>query len=271
MPLRCSLVIGRWSRCGYRSPVDSDASDGAAGTTAASFDPTGLTGVMEAVQGARSALAALHHHPANHRGWPRTAAAASVRAARASAVMEGGNAALDPDVETVRDPVLAGALRAAASIGSMCTVWERSPLQALARLHALAAADLVQDQSLLGRPVRAADRLSALARLVIHPPWPAPVLAAVVHAELLTQQPFGVADGVIARAAARLVAITSGLDPHGLGVPEVAQMRAGRQYRQLAAGFASGSDEGIQRWIIASCQWLAAGAREGNSIAEAAG
>lgn len=159
----------------------------------------------------------------------------------------------------------------AAAIGSLCTVWERSPLQALAKLHALAAADLVQDSAVLGRPVRAADRLAALAHVVISARWPAPVLVAVVHGELLTQQPFGVADGVIARAAARLVAITSGLDPLGLGVPEVAQMRSGERYRQLALGFAAGSDEGVGRWLVAGSEWLSAGAREGASIAQAAG
>lgn len=250
--------------------VTSDAPRVVAGTGAFA-DPTDLPGVMDAVQGARAALAALHRHPASRRGWPRIAAAASVRAARASAAMDGGSAVLHSGSETVRDPVLAGAVRVAASIGSMCTVWERSPLQALAKLHALAAADLVPDSAVLGRPVRAADRLSALARIVLSAPWPGPVLVAVVHGELLTQRPFGVADGVIARAAARLVAITSGLDPRGLGVPEVAQMRSGQRYRQLAEGYASGSDEGLGRWLVAGGEWLSAGAREGNSIAEAAG
>ncbi len=250
--------------------MTSDAPRVVAGT-AAFADPTDLPGVMDAVQGARAALAALHRHPAGRRGWPRIAAAASVRAARASAAMDGGNAVLHSAGETVRDPVLAGAVRVAASIGSMCPVWQRSPLQALAKLHALAAADLVPDPAVLGRPVRAADRLSALAQMVISARWPGPVLVAVVHGELLTQRPFGVADGVIARAAARLVAITSGLDPRGLGVPEVAQMRSGQRYLRLAQGYAGGSDEGVGRWLVAGCEWLSAGAREGTSIAEAAG
>lgn len=227
--------------------------------------------VAAAVATARDALALLHRHPVNRRGWPRTSAAASVRAARASAVLDGGDASVDPTADTVTDPVLAGALRVSAAIGSLVSVWERSPLQALARLHTEAAADLVTDQDLLGRPVRFADRLTGLAAAVAADPWPAPVLVAVVHVELLTLRPFGSADGVVARGAARLVALATGLDPHGLGVPEVAQLRAGGAYASAAADVAAGVDGALDRWIVRSCGWLADGAREGGSIADAAG
>ncbi|MGH3623840.1 MAG: oxidoreductase, partial [Sciscionella sp.] len=44
-----------------------------------------LSGVPEAVEQARQAVAAVHQHPTNRRGWPATSAEASVRAARASA------------------------------------------------------------------------------------------------------------------------------------------------------------------------------------------
>ncbi|MGH3811927.1 MAG: oxidoreductase, partial [Pseudonocardiaceae bacterium] len=44
-----------------------------------------LPGVAEAVTRARDGVARVHRHPANRRGWPVTAAEASVRAARASA------------------------------------------------------------------------------------------------------------------------------------------------------------------------------------------
>lgn len=228
-----------------------------------------LPGVADAVETARSALAALHRHPANRRGWPTTSAAASVRAARASAALDGGDPAVTAEAESISDPVLAGSLRVAAALGSATSVWQRSPMQILARLHTLAAADLTTDPATLGRPVRAADRVAAVSALVIDASLPAPILAAVVHGELLTRQPFGLADGVVARAAARLVAVTSGLDPHGLGVPEVAQLRAGDRYRALAAEFAAGGPEGVGNWIVAHCEWLAAGAREGGSIADA--
>lgn len=235
-------------------------------------DLTTLPGVAEAIGSARQAIEAVHRHPANRRGWPRTSAAASVRAARASAVLDGGSAALDPDAGSVTDPVLAGALRAAAAMGALVPVWERAPLQALARLHTLAAADLA-DAAALGRPMddrpELSGRLTGLAELVLVAPWPAPVLVAVVHGELLCLRPFGSADGVVARAAARLTMISTGLDPHGLTTPEVGHLRVGSAYLRSAAGFADGSDVG--RWIVDVCDAMVAGAREGSSIADAAG
>src|SRR6478609_1761162 len=114
-------------------------------------DLMGSAALNDAVENARAAITALRRHPANRTGWPRTAAAASIRAARASAALDGAPLALDLDAANVADPVIAGALRVAAGIGSMSTVWSRSPLQALAKLHTLAAADLI-DADELGRP-----------------------------------------------------------------------------------------------------------------------
>ncbi len=171
----------------------------------------------------------------------------------------------------VRDPVLAGSLRVAASIGALVPVWERAPLQALARLHTLAAADLAGPAT-LGRPrpgrPEDAGRLAGLAPLVRASPWPAPVLVAVVHGELLALRPFGSADGVVARAAARLTMISTGLDPHGLTVPEVGHLRVGDRYLEGASAYGNASDVG--GWIVQVCTALVAGAREGSSIADAA-
>ena len=193
-------------------------------TSAGWPDLTRLPGVADAVVAARSAIEGVHRHPANRRGWPRTSAAASIRAARASAVLDGGSGEIDRDAESITDPVLAGSLRVAAEIGVLVPIWERAPLQALARMHTLAAADLA-DAATLGRPLEGrpelSGRLSALADLVLASPWPAPVQVAVVHGELLHLRAFGSADGVVARAAARLTMISSGLDPHGLTTPEV--------------------------------------------------
>lgn len=237
-----------------------------------------LDGVPEAVSSARAAIDEVHEHPVNRRGWHATAAEASVRAARASAAVAGGATEI-PDSGEVSEPHLAGALRAAEAFGQLLPTWQRAPLQALARLHVLAAADLVEDQDQLGRP-RAADdvsaRLDLLAGIVADPTGssadaiPGPVRAAVVHGELLALEPFGTADGVIARAAARLSIISSGLDPKGLVVPEVAYFRRQEQYAAAARGFASGTAEGLAGWIKHCCSALEAGAREATSIADAA-
>ncbi|HEX4701331.1 MAG TPA: oxidoreductase [Pseudonocardiaceae bacterium] len=224
-----------------------------------------LPGVASAVDAAREAVASVHRHPTNRRGWPATAAEASVRAARASAAIDGGSVDI-PASGTVTDPVLAGALRVAEAIGPLLSTWERAPLQALARLHLLAAADLAPSSS-LGRPATGADRLDLLAHLITGgSAVPAPILAAVVHGELLTLAPFGTADGVVARAASRLTLIATGLDPKGLVVPEVAYLRKRDQYRALATGFATGD---IGPWLTFCCQAITDGAREASSIADA--
>lgn len=234
-----------------------------------------LPGVAEASEAARAAIARAHRHRVNLRGWPASAAEASVRAARASSVLDGGALSLSADGEA--DPVLAGALRVAESIEgggtALAGVWKRAPLQAIARLHALAAADLAEPDR-LGRPRSEGDvgrRLEMLAALVTGgTSVPAPVLAAVAHGELLTLEPFGVADGVVARAVARLITISTGMDPHGLGVPEVHWMRMSGDYRAAARGFASGTPDGLTVWLITSCRALEEGAREALAIAEAA-
>jgi hypothetical protein len=233
-----------------------------------------LPGVADAVEQTREAVATAHRHPTNRRGWPASAAEASVRAARASAALDGARPDLPAD-GLVSEPVLAGALRVAEELGRLLPAWRRAPLQALARLHVLAAADLVDRPDLLGRPRPVpgiSARLEALAALVGGgTSVPAPVLVAVVHGELLAVSPFGTGDGVVARAAARLTAVASGLDPKGLAVPEVGHFRRSAEYRSAAAGFASGTREGLGRWLLHSCWAWQLGAREAESIASAAG
>src|SRR6185312_5910759 len=211
----------------------------------------GLPGVADAVRRAREAVVALHRHPVNRTGWAASAAEAALRAARASAALDGAELARADGV--VSDPVLAGAVRVAEATGRLLGKWRTAPLQALARLHVLAAADLGDADAdadtgagsgsgagagaAPGRPVRGTERLALLAELVTGgTAVPAPVLVAVVHGELLTLEPFPSANGVVGRGAARLAAISSGLDPRGLAVPEVGHLRAGAAYRDAARG-----------------------------------
>src|SRR6266498_1903895 len=231
-----------------------------------------LPGVEEAVAAAREAVDAVHGHPANRRGWPATAAEASVRAARASAALDGGDAEI-PATGEVTEPHLAGALRIGESIGPLLPVWQRAPLQALARLHVLAAADLADDET-LGRPraVRAVSRrLDILSELVAGgTSVPGPVLTSIVHGELLALSPFDSANGVVARAAARVTMIATGLDPKGLIVPEVFYLRRSDRYREALTAFKKGGPDGMTEWLLFSCEAIEAGAREATSIAEAA-
>jgi hypothetical protein len=236
-----------------------------------------LPGVAEAAEAAREALAKAHRHRTNLRNWPVTAAESAIRGARSSSAIDGGAVQLDASGAEPNDPILAGALRVGQALEGGTTalvgVWRRAPLQALARLHALAAADLI-DEERLGRPRQdpeVAARLDLVTRLVTGASSaPAPVLASVAHGELLSLAPFGIGDGIVARAVSRLVTMATGLDPHGLGVPEVYWMRRGDEYRSAAAGFASGAPAAVGAWLLLCCRALEDGAREALSIAETA-
>ncbi|MEV4599325.1 oxidoreductase [Amycolatopsis sp. NPDC049253] len=230
-----------------------------------------LDGVAAAAKAAQDAVFAVHRLPANLRGGAETAAEASVRAARASAGIDGANPELPAD-GAVADPLLAGALRVAESLEPLLPTWRRAPLQALAKLHVLAAADVVDDPDALGRPRAGGERLELLAQLVTGATSvPGAVLTAVVHGELLALRPFGSADGVVARAAARLSMIATGLDPKALTVPEVAFFRRVPKYVELASGFAAGTADGVREWLLFCCEAFEAGAREARGISSAAG
>ncbi|WP_236796283.1 oxidoreductase [Amycolatopsis sp. GM8] len=231
-----------------------------------------LDGVAAAVKSAQDAIFAVHRHPANLRGGPATAAEASVRAARASAAIDGADPEIPADAE-VTDPLLAGALRVAETLEALLPTWRRAPAQALARMHVLAAADLVSDAEALGRPrAGTGARLELLTQLLTGATSaPGPLQVAVVHGELLALQPFGTADGVVARAAARLTMVATGTDPKSLTVPEVACLRRVTRYREAAAAFATGEPDGVRDWLLFWCDAMEKGAREARGIAEAAG
>lgn len=120
------------------------------------------------------------------------------------------------------------------------------------RLHVLAARDVV-DEAELGRPVTdpvVAARLDGLAGLVAGgtrvPPL---VLAAVVHGELLNLRPFAGPSGVVARAAARLVLISTGFDPRGLVAVDVGHREREPEYVGAAGAFATGTPDGLRSWL----------------------
>jgi hypothetical protein len=199
-----------------------------------------------------------------------------MRGAWASAWLSGAAYSLEQvragDPLALADPVLQGALRAQAQIGPLADTWSRAPRQALARLHALAAADLVTDPSALGRPDRgAAQRLDTLADVLAATSAPAVVVAAIVHGELLSLDAFAPASGVVARAAARLVLIDRGLDPRSLVVLEVGHRDLDEQYRAALEAYRTGSPDGVGEWLRHCCAAVVAGAREGIAICEAMG
>lgn len=230
---------------------------------------TGLSGVAAAVDRARAAVDALLVHKTLRRRSPDVSAESSLRGAWASAVLSGSALSLEAvRAGSVDDPVLQGALRAQAAIGQLADTWSRAPRQALARLHALAAADLAPSDA-LGRPSSGAERLDTLAHVLGATSAPAVVVAAIVHGELLSLDAFAPASGVVARAAVRLTLVERGLDPKSLVVVEAGHRELGAAYPSALAAYGTGTPEGIAEWVVHCAEAVVLGAQEALAICEA--
>lgn len=247
-----------------------------------------LPGVPEAVREAREAVDRLYRHRVLRRRSPEISAESALRGARASAALEG----VDNPLETVRrgeatDPVTQGALRAVAETARLGRTWRTAPRQVLARLHTVAAAGLAPERE-LGRPRQgrtdadplglgaapgaeeATARVEALSRLVTGVgDAPALVLGALVHAELVVLRPFGVADGLVARAAERLTLTEFGLDPKALVAVEVGYVELGAAYAERLRGYLTGTPEGVASWVRHCASAVVLGAREMLAACEA--
>ncbi len=180
-----------------------------------------LEGVASAFAAARDGIDTVLRDRGLRRTSPEVTAESLLRGAHASAVLAGSSSTLDDVRAGEGDPIARSAVRVSVELLGLVPVLTRTPIQALARLHTLAAAGLVPDEQ-VGRPrdAAAATRLHATAALLgTH--RPALVRAALVHAELATAEPFGSSDGIVARATERLVLVSSGVDSKSLVVPEV--------------------------------------------------
>jgi hypothetical protein len=230
-----------------------------------------LPGVADAVTASRSALDSLLANRVLRRRSSDVTAESSLRGAWASAWLAGAQLPLGK-VRTggVDNPVLQGTLRAYAEIGTLADTWPRAPRQVLARLHTLAAADLVDDPDRLGRPTRfAAVRLDTLAEVLGATNAPAIVIAAIVHAEILSLDAFGPGSGVVARAATRLTLIDRGLDAKSLVIFEVGHRDRAQEYQAALDAYRTGTPEGIVVWIRHCADAIVAGAAEANAICDA--
>lgn len=187
-------------------------------------------------------------------------------------VWQAGQAADD----TPMGRAAAGLVALYAQIPQLRATWEAAPLQALAKMHTLVALPVAREE--VGRPRsgaprdalrlgtavgadEVAERLSALAGAVTSPTTaPALVVAGVVHAEIMTVQPFTYGSGFIARAADRLMLSTRGVDPDNWSVPEAGVHEQGRPaYARALRRYAEGGSEGVADWLVFYCRAMAGG------------
>jgi hypothetical protein len=211
---------------------------------------------------ARDGIDALLRDRGLRQSAPETTGESLLRGAHASAVLEGSASTMDAVREGRGDEAARAAVRVSAELLALVPTLGRSPLQALARIHTLAGAETVAAGE-LGRPRsdEAADRLAALARLLVGDTTaPALVVAAVVHAEIAATAAFVSHNGIVARAAERLVLVARGVDPKSLVVPEVAHLGLRREYESNLRGYRDGGRAGVHSWLLYAAEAFAAGA-----------
>jgi hypothetical protein len=269
------------------------------GTTADPLAVLGsLSGVPESVDSVRKAVDAVYGHRVMRRRASEVTSEAALRGARGSAALAGADWPLE-EVRRRSDfsaddeaRAIGAALRLTAEAGQLLSVWQRSPVQALARLHLVAAGGAVQaetvgrpratgepaDDPVLGQsglplsdPDEVATRLDGLASLLLSgTEAPALVVAAVVHGELLALRPFGSYNGPVARAAQRIVLVGGGLDPKSICPAEVGHAEVGRAgYLKALEGYVSGAPEGVGAWIGHCAEAVRLGVRESVAVCEA--
>jgi hypothetical protein len=218
--------------------------------------------VPSAYAAARDGIDVMLRDRGLRRTSPETTAESLLRGAHASAVLEGSGSTLPEVREGGGDAIARAAVRLSSEMLSLAPALGRSPLQALARLHALAAGeDLPEDR--LGRPRDrgSAQRLRDLAGLLTAPTRaPALLVAAVVHADLATAAPFGAHDGLVARAAERLVLVSRGVDEKSLVVPEAGHLALRAAYESNLRGYRDGGAAGVHAWLLYAAEAFAAGA-----------
>jgi hypothetical protein len=210
----------------------------------------------------RDGIDALLRDRGLRRTTPELTAESLLRGAHASAVLAGSGATL----ETVRadggDPTARAAVRLSGELLALVPTLSSSPLQAIARMHTLAAKGVTADED-LGRPrdAESASRLRDLARTLTEPTAaPALVVAAIVHAELAVGAPFVSHNGLVARAAERLVLVARGVDAKSLMVPEAGHLAVRPEYESNLRGYRDGGSAGVHAWLLYAVEAYAKGA-----------
>lgn len=221
-----------------------------------------LEGVPSAYAAARDGIDGLLRDRGLRRTSPETTTESLLRGAHASAVLEGSASTLEEVREGAGDAIAQDAVRVSTELLGLSPLLSRAPLQAFARLHALAARGSLTDDE-LGRPRDAASaaRLRDIAALLTSATSaPALLVAAVVHADLVSTAPFRSHNGIVARATERLVLSARGVDEKSLVVPEAGHLALRAAYESNLRGYAGGTRSGVHAWLLYAPEAYAAGA-----------
>ena len=221
-----------------------------------------LEGIPSTYAGTRDGIDSLLRDRGLRRSTPDDTARSLLLGAVATASLEGSAYDLETLASGGGDAVARGAVRLSTELLGLLPVWNRSPVQALARMHALAAAGSVPDED-LGRPVNpdGVARLTALAAMLgQRTEAPGLVVAALTHAEIAAAGAFSTHNGVVGRAAERLLLVAKGVDPASVTVPEAGHAAEADGYRSALAAYAGGEPTGVHQWLMYASQAFTRGA-----------
>ena len=215
-----------------------------------------LEGIPSTYAGTRDGIDSILRDRGLRRSTPEDTARSLLLGAAATASLEGSE--YDPETLAAGggDAVARGAVRLSTELLGLLPTWNRSPVQALARIHALAASGSADDAD-LGRPVNpdGVARLTELAWMLGQSTEaPGLVVAALVNAEITAAGAFSSHNGVIGRAAERLVLLAKGVDPASVLVPEAGHAAEPDGYRSALAAYAGGTPTGVHQWLMYASQ-----------------
>lgn len=210
-----------------------------------------LEGVPSALAFARDGIDAMLRDRGLRRTTPEQTTESLLRGAHASAVLEGSESSLEELRAGEGDETAMASLRVSTAVLGLAPALTASPPQAFARLHALAGKGILPEDQ-LGRPVDAegAARLRDLGTSMRATNVPGLLVGALVHAELVTAAPFASHNGIVARAAERLIMVSRGVDPTSVVVPEAGHLALRREYESNLRGYRDGGKAGLHSWLL---------------------
>ena len=221
-----------------------------------------LEGVPSAYAAVRDGIDVMLRDRGLRRTSPEHTGESLLRGAHATAVLDGSTSTLAEVRAGEGDEVARDSVLLSTELLALAPVLTRTPLQALARIHALAGRGSV-DPERLGRPrdAESAARLRDVATVLTSDTVaPALLVAAAVHAELVTAAPFASHNGIVARATERLILVSRGVDEKSLVVPEAGHLALRPQYESNLRGYAEGGAAGMHAWLLYAAEAFAAGA-----------
>jgi hypothetical protein len=210
-----------------------------------------LEGVPSGLAAARDGIDAMLRDRGRRQTSPEQTGESLLRGAHASAVLEGSGSTLEQVRAGEGDEIAMAALRVSTGMLALVPVIGTAPLQAFARLHALAGKGDV-DEDTLGRPVgpEGAERLTGLSETLLATTSPALLVAALAHADLITVAPFASYNGLVARAVERLILVARGVDPASVVVPEAGHLALREAYESNLRGYRDGGRGGLHSWLL---------------------